>query len=83
MHKIRGTSSPYISLEWPGIEIPQTITSLLVDRGLNFPFINDSGSWDQHTSYFYERNPAGRGLDFTDSENTKQDFLKYALDFQC
>jgi hypothetical protein len=54
--KTGGTSSPYICLEWPCIQIPHTITSLLLDKGLNFLFINDSGAWEQHTIHFYEQN---------------------------
>ena len=32
---------------------------------------------------FYERNPARRILDFKESEDTKFDFLRYAVDFHC
>jgi hypothetical protein len=78
-----GTSSPYICLEWPGIQIPQTITSLLLGKGFNFPFINDPSAWDQHTIHFYERDPARRGLDFRVLEDNKHAFLKYVLDFHC
>ena len=58
-------------------------TSLLHDKGLNFPFINDNNEWEQYVVYFYERNPAGRGLDFTDIEDTKSDFLRYAVEYHC
>jgi hypothetical protein len=64
-NKIGGTASPYVSNEWPMIQIAMVITAPLHDKGLNFPFINDNNEWEQHDVYFYERNPAGRGLDFT------------------
>jgi len=64
--KARVTSSPYICLEWLDIQKPKTIRSLLLDKGLKFHFINDSDTWDQDTVHFYDRNPAGRGLDFID-----------------
>ena len=65
--KIGGTTSPYVSIEWPWIQIPMAIKSLLQDKGLIFPFINDNNEGEQHDVHFYERNPAGRGLDFTDT----------------
>ena len=40
--KIGGIVSLYVSIEWQGIQIPMTITSLLQDKGLNFPCINDN-----------------------------------------
>jgi len=33
----------------------------------------------EHYLTFYERNTAGRGLDFTNNPDTKEDFLRYAL----
>jgi hypothetical protein len=32
---------------------------------------------------FYERNPAGRGLDFDDFPEDKPDFIKYAVELRC
>jgi hypothetical protein len=81
--QIGGTASPYVSIEWPRIRIPMAITSLLHDKGLNFPFINDNNEWEHHDVYFYERNPAGRGLDFTDTEDIETDFLRYSVDYHC
>jgi hypothetical protein len=57
------------------------ITSLLHDKSINFPFINNKNEWEQHSVYFYERSPAGRGLDFTDTEDIKTDFLRYVVDY--
>jgi len=81
--KIGGTISPYVNIEWLGIQIPTAITSLLEDTGLNFPFINDNNEWEQHDVHFYERNPTGRGLDFTDTEDIKSDFLRYVVEYHC
>ena len=60
--KIGGTTTPYVGIDWQGIQIPMTITSLLHYKGLNFPFFNDDNEWEQHDAHFYERNPAGRRL---------------------
>ena len=38
---VGGTSSPYFYIEWHGIQILQTITSLLRSKEFNFTFIND------------------------------------------
>jgi len=49
-----------------------------------FPFINDEKAWQKHDVHFYERNLVRRGLDFTDTEDSKKDFLmRYALDVNC
>ena len=48
INKIGGTASPYVNIEGPGIQIPLAITTLLHDKGLNFPFINDNNEWEQH-----------------------------------
>ena len=58
INKIGSTAFNYVSIEWPGIQIPLAITSLLHDKGLNFPFINDTNEWEQYDVYFYERIPA-------------------------
>ena len=83
INKVGGTGSPYVCIEWPGIQIPLAITTLLQDKGLEFPFINNNNEWEQHQLYFYERNPAGRGLDFTEAEDTKEEFLRYAVELHC
>ncbi len=33
--------------------------------------------------YFYERNPAGRGLDFDDYPEDKTDFARYTVELHC
>jgi len=32
---------------------------------------------------FYERNPAGRGLDFDDYPESKSDFVRYVVELRC
>ncbi len=59
------------------------ITTPLHDKDLNFPFINDINKWGQHDVNLYERNPVGRGFDFIDTENTKKEFLRYAIKYHC
>ena len=39
--------------------------------------------WEEHFLTFYERNPAGRGLDFTENPNNEEDFLRYAVELHC
>ena len=31
----------------------------------------------------FERNPAGRGLDFDDTPEDKPDFVRYEVEFRC
>ena len=51
-------------MEWPGIQIPHAISTMLNEIGLRFNFITHTGSYEEGDLYFYDRNPAGRGLDF-------------------
>jgi hypothetical protein len=50
--KIGGTTIPYVIIEWSGIQISMAITSLLQDKGLNFPFIDDNTEWEQYDVHF-------------------------------
>ena len=81
--KIGGIHSPYACIEWPGIQIPQAILSLLEEKGLLITFYNDKRDLASHTLHFYERNPARRGLDFDDRPEDKTDFVRYAVEFRC
>ena len=81
IHKVGGISSPYASIEWLGVQIPQVLTVKLRDRGLNIFLFNNEGAHDTATTYFSERNPAGRGLDFDEFQEHKADFLRYAVQF--
>ncbi len=65
--KIGGTSCPFPFMEWPGIQIPQAVLKLLGTKVIRFHFIADKGSWEEYLIHFYERNMAGRELDFDDS----------------
>ena len=69
-------------MEWPGIQIHEAIASNLIDKLLKFNFITTKGNTEEHFIAFYERNPAGRGLDFTDDPDSKEDFLRYAVELQ-
>jgi len=45
-------------------------------------FYNDKREAEEHTLHFYERNPAGRGLDFDDHPEDKIDFVMYAAELR-
>ena len=64
IYKAGGVSNPYASMEWPGIHIPHAISTMLNEIGLRFNFVTYTGSCEEGDLYFYDRNPAGRGLDF-------------------
>ena len=83
INKIGGTNSPYACAEWPGIQIPQAILSMLDRKRLQFTSFKDKREGEAHTLVFYERNPAGRGLDFDDFPENKLDFIRYALELRC
>jgi hypothetical protein len=79
--KTGGVNSPYATIEWTGIQIPHAITSNLEGKPLKCSFIINEGNWKEHFITFYERNPAGRGLDFTENPpDHKEDFLRYAVE---
>ena len=40
----------------------------------------DKGARGEHCLSFYERNPAGRGLDFTENPGPKEDYIRYEFD---
>ena len=82
INKIGGANNPHVCAEWPGIQIPHAILSMLDCKGLHLTFINDKRVGEDHTLPFYERNPAGRGLDFDDFPEDKPDFVRYAMEFR-
>ncbi len=57
--------------------------SLLDRKGLQFTFYNDKRVAKDYLLFFYERNPAGRGLDFDDFPEIKSDFVRYAVELRC
>jgi hypothetical protein len=83
INMIGGANSPYACAEWPGIQIPHAILSLLDRKGLQFTFFNDKRVGENHTLLFYERNLAGRGLDFDDFPEDKPDFVMHAVELRC
>ena len=70
-------------MQWPGIQIPQAIINLLDTKDLLVDFFDDNGGTEQHTIQFYERNPAGKGLDFDNAPEDKPDFVRYAVELRC
>ena len=62
---------------------PHAIINLLDTKDLLVNFIDDDGGTEQHFIQFYERNPAGKGLDFDDAPDDKSDFVRYAVELRC
>ena len=56
---------------------------MLDRKGLHFNFFNDKREGEDHTLLFYERNPAGRGLNFDELPEAKPDFVRYAIELRC
>jgi hypothetical protein len=40
---------------------------MLNEIGLRFNFVTDTGSYKEGDLYFYDKNPAGRGIDFVEN----------------
>jgi hypothetical protein len=51
-------------MEWPGIQIPQSLLTLLDGSPLLCPFSQEEGYVYTNNIYFYDRNLAGKELDF-------------------
>ena len=68
--KIGGINNPFACMEWPMIQIPQAILSLLGTKVIIYHFLDDKGAWGESLIHFYERNLVGRGLDFDDAPET-------------
>jgi len=81
--KTRGINNPSVTMEWPGIHIPQAIANNLLDKFLKCTFTTVTGDSEEHLLTLYERKPAGRGLDFTNNPDSKEDFLMYAVKLRC
>ena len=56
---------------------------MLTEIGLQSTFSTDIGCYEESVLYFYYRNPAGRGLDFANNPEQKEDFLRYAIELHC
>ncbi len=50
--KIGGANNPYEYAEWPRIQIPQAILSLLDQKELQFIFFNDKRVGEDYTLFF-------------------------------
>jgi hypothetical protein len=61
------------------VQIPQATTAILQNRGIKLSLINNDGEYQDTTIYFYDMNPAGRGLEFDEFPAQKADFLRYAV----
>jgi hypothetical protein len=83
INKTGGINNPYATIERHGIQIPHAIISNLDEKRLKCFFITDAGNWEEQHLTFYEKNPAGRGLAFTENPNHKEDFLRYAAELHC
>ena len=51
--KTGGINNPYATIEWPGIQIPQTIIFNLDDKPLKCSFITVAGNWEELSLTFY------------------------------
>jgi hypothetical protein len=56
---------------------------MLTELGLQFTFYTDVGCYEESVLYLYDRNPAGRGLDFAYNPEQEEDFLRYAVELHC
>ena len=56
---------------------------MLNEIGVRFNFVADTGSYEEGDLYFYDRNPAGRGLDFGENPDHEEDFMRYAIESHC
>ena len=66
------------------MQIPQATTTILQNRGIKLSIINNDGEYHDTAIYlFYDRNPAGRGLEVDEFPAQKADFLRYAVQFNC
>ena len=74
--KTGGINSPFVTIEWPGIQIPQIIANNLLDKSLKCTFITATGDSEDHLLTFYEGNPAW--LDFTKRKKEKK-WLQHPL----
>jgi hypothetical protein len=69
-------------MEWPKIQIPLALLTAMDDIPLLCPFPQDEGYIYTSNLYFYDRNPAGKELDFDSNPEQKGPFLRCAVSFQ-
>ncbi len=82
IYKVGDPTGPYACMEWPGIQIPQAMLTFLEDISLLYPFYQEEGYTYNSNTYFYDRNPAGKELDFDSDPDQKEHFMRYAVSFQ-
>ena len=83
IYKVGDINSPYASMEWPGIQIPQAISAMLTEIGLQFTFYTDVGYYEKSVLHFYDKNPTGRGLDFAENLEQEEDCMRYVVELHC
>jgi hypothetical protein len=81
-YKVGDPTGPYAYMEWPGIQIPKALLTLLDDIPLLCPFSQEEGYTYINNLYFYDRNLASKELDFDSNLEQKEPFLRYAVSFQ-
>ena len=59
------------------------IPTILQNRGITLSLLNNDGVYHESVIHFYDRNPAGKGLDFDEFPEQKADFLRYTVEFNC
>ena len=70
-----GQASKFISMEFPETQIPLALRTLLADQDLSLvlPLLSEGGKLEPRPASVYDRNPAGRGLDFDDCPEQQAD----------
>jgi hypothetical protein len=68
-------------VEWPGIQIPLALITLLEDRPLICPFSDKDGNTLKSNIRFYDRTMAEKCLDFNDCPDARELFLRYSVSF--
>ena len=56
---------------------------LLSGHSIAIRFFTDEGLHNEDFVSFYDLNPAGKGLDFTDNPEDEEPFLRYAVQLKC
>jgi len=80
----RGVNNPYVTVEPPpGIQIPQAIITHLNAKPLKWSLVFETGTRVDPYLTLYEKNTAGKELDFTNDIDTKEDYIRYAVELLC
>jgi hypothetical protein len=82
--KTGGINNPFVTIELPGIQIPQTIINNLLDKSLKCNFITYIARSERESSvYVMREGPRRTRARLHKETDTKNDFLRYAIDLQC